>query len=242
RTAKDNPGKGGPDRTSAAKGGSGKSSVNKETAEKQQAAEKQTTEKETAGKETSLTARQAAAARAALQRGHRRIEFARAVAFGAELAGAAGLVVAGLLTWEWTDRLWGRTDGLAVVIQASAALTVLALIAAWLLRTDRWRTAARTLALVTAAAVAVLSVASVWRVDAGGRGGGGLVAAVSGLLVIVGAAGWLVGLRRLRKLFAFGVRYARTGGYGNLSAVRRAQFLGIPLGVVGTAAVVAGGI
>src|SRR5690606_16167571 len=198
--------------------------------------------KDGARKETSLTARQAAAARAALQRGHRRIAFARAVAFGAELAGAAGLVVAGLLPWAWTDRLWGRTDGLAVAVQTAIGVPVLAPIGARTLRTARWRTAARTLAQVAAAVATVLSVASVWQVAAGGRGGGGLVAGVAGLLVIAGSAGWLVGLRRLRKLFAFGVRYARTGGYGNLSAVRRAQVLGAPLGVLGAAAVGAGGV
>ena len=243
----DEAGTGGPAKQAAGeKAAAGKSDPHKDARGKdapgKDTPETSAAEKRTPRAESSLTARQAAAARAALQRGHRRIEFARAVAFGAEFAGAAGLVVAGLLAWEWTDRLWGRTDGLALTVQVSTAVTVAALIAAWVLRSDRWRTAARGLAVVAAAVTTVLSIASVWQVAAGGRGGGGLVAAVAGLLVIAGASGWLAGLRRLRKLFAFGVRYARTGGYGNLSAVRRAQYLGAPLGALGAAAVVAGGI
>lgn len=190
---------------------------------------------------TSATSRRAAEARAAKQRQHRRIELVRALAIGVEVAGAAGLVVASLLPWDWDERLLGRSDNPWLVTQVAIGVAVLALAAGWIRpRNDALGTWSRAVAMPAAAAVAVLAVAAVWQADLGARGAGGIVAVAAAVLAIAGSVGWLVGLQRLRKLFAFGMVYARDHGYGNLAAVRRAQLIGAPVGAVGAAAVVAG--
>jgi outer membrane protein assembly factor BamB len=198
------------------------------------------------GTKRSGTAAAAAVARATMQRRHLRIGFAMTTALGAEIAGAAGLVVAGLRPWEWGEQLWGRDDRPAIVIQVAMALTVLAVALAWLVaRSDhsyRWRVRLRVAALLPAAVALVGAVAMVWQADTGARDEGGVVAAVAAVLVLAGAVGWLVGLRRLRVLFPFGLADARATGYGNLPAVRRAQLIGGPAGAVGGIVVVAGAL
>ncbi|MPZ26988.1 MAG: PQQ-binding-like beta-propeller repeat protein [Micromonosporaceae bacterium] len=189
----------------------------------------------------------AAQARAVMQRRHRRIGFAMTAAVGVEVAGAAALVVAGLLPWEWGERLWGRTDTGALVLQVAIAVTVLTLVVGWLparagqsARADRLRPRSRTVALLPALVVVVGGVAMVWQAPDGGREAGPVVAAVAAVLVIAGAVGWLVELRRLRVLFPFGLQDARVGGFGNLAAVRRAMLVGGPAGAIGGIVVVAG--
>jgi outer membrane protein assembly factor BamB len=192
------------------------------------------------------TAAAAAQARSVMQRRHRRLGFAMTAAVGVEVAGAAGLVLAGLLPWEWGERLWGRTDTGGLVLQVAIAATVLGLLPGWLparsARADRLRPGARTVALLPAAVVLVGAVAVVWQAPTGGRGSGGVVAALAAVLVLAGAAGWLVGLRRLRVLFPFGLQEARVGGYGNLPAVRRAMLIGGPAGAAGGIAMIAGAL
>jgi outer membrane protein assembly factor BamB len=198
------------------------------------------------GTKRSGTAAAAALARTTMQRRHLRIGFAMTAALGAEVAGVAGLVVAGLRPWEWGEQLWGRDDRPAIVIQVAIALTVLAVALAWLVarsdRSYRWRVRLRVAALLPAAVALVGAVAMVWQADTGARDEGGVVAAVSAVLVLAGAVGWLVGLRRLRVLFPFGLADARATGYGNLPAVRRAQLIGGPAGAVGGIVVVAGAL
>jgi outer membrane protein assembly factor BamB len=191
------------------------------------------------------TARAAIQARAVMQRRHLWIGFAMTTAIGVEVAGAAGLIGGGLLPWEWGERLWGRTDGPALVVQVAIALVVLALLSVWPPSrqpgrgvTRRVRT--RIAALLPAAVIVVAAVAMVWSAELGAREAGGVVTALAALLVMIGAVGWLVGLRRLRVLFPFGLADARGSGYGNLAAVRRAQLIGGPAGAVGGIAVVAG--
>jgi outer membrane protein assembly factor BamB len=198
------------------------------------------------GTKRSGTAAAAAVARATMQRRHLRIGFAMTTALGAEIVGAAGLVVAGLRPWEWGEQLWGRDDRPAIVIQVAMALTVLAVALAWLVaRSDhsyRWRVRLRVAALLPAVVALVGAVAMVWQADTGARDEGGVVAAVAAVLVLAGAVGWLVALRRLRVLFPFGLADARATGYGNLPAVRRAQLIGGPAGAVGGIVVVAGAL
>lgn len=190
---------------------------------------------------TSATSRRAAEARAAKQRQHRRIELVRALAIGVEVAGAAGLVLASLLPWDWDERLLGRTDNPSLATQVLIGVAIVALVAGWIRpRNDSLGTWTRVVAMPAAATAGILSVAAVWQADLGARGPGGIVAAVAAALAIAGSVCWLVALRRLRKLFAFGMVYARDHGYGNLAAVRRAQLIGAPVGAVGAAAVVAG--
>lgn len=192
------------------------------------------------------TAAAAAQARAVMQRRHRRLGFAMTAAVGVEVAGAAGLVVAGMVPWEWGERLWGRTDTGGLVLQVAIAVTVLALTLGWLparsARSGKLRPAARTVALLPAAVVVVGGVAMVWQAEPGSRGSGPVVAGLAALLVLAGAVSWLIGLRRLRRLFPFGLQDARTGGFGNLPAVRRAMLVGGPAGAVGGIAVVAGAL
>jgi outer membrane protein assembly factor BamB len=236
----------------------------KSTGEAASTAKKSTTEKSTAKKSTakavggkavggkaggtkrSGTAAHAAVARATMQRRHLRIGFAMTAALGAEVAGAAGLVVAGLRPWEWGERLWGRDDRPAIVIQVAIALTVLAVALAWLVarsdRSYRWRVRLRVAAPLPAAVALGGAVAMVWQSDTGARDEGGVVAAVAAVLVLAGAVGWLLALRRLRVLFPFGLADARATGYGNLPAVRRAQLIGGPAGAVGGIVVVAGAL
>ncbi|MGH3682013.1 MAG: hypothetical protein ACRDT2_17395, partial [Natronosporangium sp.] len=193
------------------------------------------------------TADAAAQARAVMQRRHRRIGFAMTAAVGVEVAGAAALVFAGVLPWEWGERLWGRTDTGALVLQVAIAVTVLTLVVGWLparagqtARADRLRPRTRTAALLPAVVVVVGGVAMVWQTPDGGREAGPVVAAVAAVLAIAGAVGWLLGLPRLRVLFPFGLQDARVGGFGNLAAVRRAMLIGGPAGAIGGIVVVAG--
>jgi outer membrane protein assembly factor BamB len=192
------------------------------------------------------TAAKAATTRSVMQRRHRRIGFAMSAAVGVELAGAAGLLVAGWLAWEWGERLWGRTDPAGITLQVAIAATVLSLALGWLpvrtARADRLRPRSRTVALGPAAVVVVGAAAMAWQAPPGGRGPGGILAALAGLLVLAGAVGWLLGLRRLRLLFPFGLQDARVGGFGNLPAVRRAMLVGGPAGAVGGIVVVAGAL
>jgi outer membrane protein assembly factor BamB len=234
---------GSPKKAGSAKKSSAKNqkSTAKTPGKKAGPAKKSAAAKSAAAKE-SATAKRAAEARAVMQRHHRRLAFARAAAVGVEVVGAAGLVAASLLPWEWTDRLWGRTDDNAwVAVQVALAAVVLALAVAWLWRSnDRVCTWARTIAVLASLVVAGIATALVWQADLGARAAGGIVAVAAAVLVIAGSTGWLLGLRRLRTLFAFGVGYARNRGYGNLRSVRRAQLVGLPIGAVGAAAIVAG--
>jgi outer membrane protein assembly factor BamB len=192
------------------------------------------------------TAAAAAAARAVMQRRHRRIGFGMTAAVGFEATGGAGLVLAGLLPWEWGERLWGRTDPGGLVVQVAIAATLLGLVLGWLpvrsARADRLRPRSRTATLLPAAAVVVGAAAMVWQAPPGSRGAGGIVAGLAAVLVLAGAVGWLVGLRRLRVLFPFGIQDARVAGFGNLPAVRRAMLVGGPAGAVGGIVVVAGAL
>jgi len=192
------------------------------------------------------TAAAAAAARGVMQRRHRRLGFAMTAAVGVELAGAAGLVLAGLLPWEWGERLWGRTDTGGLAMQVAIALTVLALVPGWLparsARADRLRPRSRTAALLPATVVLAGAVTMIWQAPTGSRGSGAVVAGLAAVLVLAGAAGWLAGLSQLRLLFPFGLQDARTGGYGNLPAVRRAMLIGGPAGAVGGIVLVAGAV
>jgi outer membrane protein assembly factor BamB len=192
------------------------------------------------------TAAAAAQARAVMQRRHRRIGFAMTAAVGVEAAGGAGLVLAGLLPWEWGERLWGRTDTGGLVLQVAIAATVLGLALGWLparsARADRRRQHSRTATLLPAAAVVVGGVAMVWQAAPGSRGAGPVVAGLAAVLVLAGAVGWLAGLRKLRVLFPFGLQDARAVGFGNLPAVRRATLVGGPVGAVGGIVVVAGAL
>jgi outer membrane protein assembly factor BamB len=188
----------------------------------------------------------AARTRAVMQRRHLRLGFGMSAAVGVEVAGAAGLVLAGLLPWEWGERLWGRTDTGGLVLQVAIAVTVLVLLLGWWpagsARADRLRPRTRIAALLPAAVVAVGAVTTVWQAPTGGRGAGGVVAALAAVLVLGGAVGWLVGLRKLRVLFPFGLPDARARGFGNLPAVRRAILVGGPAGAVGGVVVVAGAL
>lgn len=188
------------------------------------------------------TAAAAAQARAVMQHRHLRIGFAMTAAVGAEVIGAAGMVAGGLLPWEWDERLWGRTDQPGILLQAALALAVLALALAWYSGSYPVRTRSRTFALLPAAAVAGGAVAVIWQADLGSRGAGGLVTGAAAVVAVAGAVGWLVGLRRLRVLFPFGLADARSSGFGNLAAVRRARLVGGPAGGVGGVVVVAGAL
>jgi outer membrane protein assembly factor BamB len=188
------------------------------------------------------TAKAAAHARTVMQHRHLRIGFAMTAAIGVELAGAAGLVAGALLPWEWDEPLLGRIDQPGVVTQVLVGLTLVGLLLAWVLRSPKARVRLRIALLLPAAAVAVLAVALTLLADHGARDAGGLVTAIGAVLVIGGAVGWLVGLRRLRVLFPFGLADARRKGYGNLAAVRRAQFIGGPAGAVVGVAVVGGAL
>jgi outer membrane protein assembly factor BamB len=189
------------------------------------------------------TAAAAAHARGVMQRRHRRLGFAMTTAMGVELAGAAGVVIGALLPWEWGEPLVGRTDTPQVIItQVLLGLSLLALLLAWVLRTDRFRVQARVAAAVLAIFGVAFAAALTWRAEYGSRGAGGLVATVGAVLVIAGLVTWLISLRRLRVLFPFGLADASRTGYGNLPAVRRAQLIGGPVGAVGGAAVVAGAL
>jgi outer membrane protein assembly factor BamB len=182
----------------------------------------------------------AAHARAVMQRRHLRIGLAMAAGIGAEVAGAAGLVAGSLQPWEWGERLWGQTDRPALAIQIGIALTLLGLVAAWLLwRSEKAPARLRVVVLPVAAAVGAVAAIKVWQADPGSRGPGGVVVTVAAVLVVAGALTWLIGLQRLRKLFPFGLADARAKGYGNLAAVRRARLVGGPAVAVGGAAVVA---
>jgi outer membrane protein assembly factor BamB len=188
------------------------------------------------------TAKAAAHARTVMQHRHLRIGFAMTAAIGVELAGAAGLVAGALLPWEWDEPLLGRIDQPGVLTQVLVGLTLLSLLLAWVLRPHRVRARLRFGVVVFATATAIFAAALTWRAEFGGRGAGGLVTTVAAVLVVAGAVGWLLGLRRLQVLFPFGLADARRKGYGNLAAVRRAQFIGGPAGAVGGAAVVAGAL
>jgi outer membrane protein assembly factor BamB len=188
------------------------------------------------------TAKAAAHARTVMQHRHLRIGFAMTAAIGVELAGAAGLVAGALLPWEWDDPLLGRIDQPGVITQVLVGLTLVTLLLAWVLRPPRARARLRLAVIVLAAATAGFAIALTWGAAHGARGAGGLVAAVGAVLVLGGAVGWLLGLRRLRVLFPFGLADARRKGYGNLAAVRRAQFIGGPAGAVVGVAVVGGAL
>ena len=177
-----------------------------------------------------------------MQHRHLRIGFAMTAALGVELAGATGLVIGALLPWKWGERLLGRIDQPGVITQVLIGLTLLSLLLAWLLRSPRARFRLRIVAIVLAAAVAVFAIALTFQTEEGGRGGGGLVAAAGAALVVIGTIGWLIGMRRLQDLFPFGLADARRKGYGNLSAVRRAQVIGAPAGAIVAGAVVAAAV
>lgn len=181
----------------------------------------------------------AARARAVMQRRHLRLALVMSAATGAEVAGTAGLVVAGLLPWVWDEPLWGRTDTSGILTQLALALTGLALLGAWLLRQGATPTRFRMTALVGAVATILLAAALLWQAEPGSRGGGPVVAMVAGLLAGAGCLTWVLAMRQLRKLFPFGLAEARKRGFGNVSAVRRAQFLGGPAAAVLAGAVVA---
>ncbi|QSB16462.1 PQQ-binding-like beta-propeller repeat protein [Natronosporangium hydrolyticum] len=195
-----------------------------------------------AGRGTSGTATAAARHRTVMQRRHVRIALAMTAAVGVEIAGAAGLVAASLLSWQWGEALWGQSEMVWVVLQAALALVLLALVAAWLVRSEQLRARLRVPLLVPAGAVAVVSLALLWQTEPAGRGPGPLVATVGAVLVLAGATTWLIGLRQLQALFPFGLGDARSRGFGNLPTVRRAQFVGGPAGAVGGAALVAGAL
>jgi outer membrane protein assembly factor BamB len=207
---------------------------------------------EPAGKETpakaakaardSGTAAAAAHARAVMQRRHWRLGFVMTTAIGVELAGAAGIVAGAVLPWSFDEPLLGRTDQAGVITQVLLGLTLLGLLLAWLVRSDRVRAQARFAVLGLALLGGIFAGALAWRADYGGREAGGLVTAVGAVLVIAGTVAWLIALRRLRVLFPFGLADARRTGYGNLAAVRRAQLIGGPVGAAGGAAVVAGAL
>lgn len=194
----------------------------------------------------SATAASAARNRAVMQRRHLRIGFAMTAAVGVEIAGAAGLVAGSLLAWEWGEPLWGRTEPAWVVVQVALVVAVLALVAAWLpvrvVRSERVQARCRALSLLPAAVVAVVAVALPWQAEPAAREAGPLVTAVAAVLALVGAVGWLLGLRQLRVLFPFGLADARSRGFGNVASVRRAQWVGGPAGAVGGAALVAGAL
>lgn len=201
---------------------------------------KQATKSAGKRKRDASTAAVAAQARVVMQRRHLRIGVAMAAGIGAEVAGAAGLVAGSLQPWEWGERLWGQTDRPALAIQIGIALTVLGLVAAWLLwRSEKAPARLRVVVLPVAAAVGAVAAIKVWQADPGSRGPGGVVVTVAAVLVVAGAVTWLVGLQRLRKLFPFGLADARVKGYGNLATVRRARLVGGPAVAVGGAAVVA---
>lgn len=192
------------------------------------------------------TAATAARTRTVMQRRHLRLGLLSAAAIGAEVAGAAGLAAGALLPWLWGEPLLGRTDPAGVIGQVAIVLMLLALVAAWLPRQAApdhpLRVRTRLASLVFAATVLIIAGGQFWQADPGSRGAGPVVAGLGALLVAAGAVGWLVTLRQLKVLFPFGLADARSRGFGNLPAVRRAQLLGGPAGAVGGVALVAGAL
>lgn len=222
--------------------GSTKADSSKESSSPKQSSSRKESSRARKAAADSGTAKAAAHARTVMQHRHLRIGFAMTAALGVELAGAAGLIAGALLPWEWRDRLLGRIDQPGVITQVLVGLTLVTVLLAWVLRPPRARARLRMAVVVFAAAAAVFAVALTWRAEYGGRGAGGLVTAVGAVLVLGGAVGWLIGLRRLRVLFPFGLADARRKGYGNLAAVRRAQFIGGPAGAVVGVVVVGGAL